>query len=173
MQPESTNPGSSPARKRRLPKRVGLTMAKEQRLKRELRKTTCSEPWVEAQIKTVIDRETPGGEAIVYRYRDPKAYPPGGAKTGMVRCPVCGVFTPPNAMEHEGCLDHARHDGWGPSPSALAFQALQHYNVTLEDHLKLAPEDAHSLHNEIICHERKCERRRRSSRKCKRRKIKK
>jgi hypothetical protein len=93
MHPESPNPGSTPAPKRQLPKRVGLTIAKEQRLKRELRLTTCSEPWVEAQIKTVVDREGPGGEPIVYRYHDPKAYPPGGAKTAMVRCPACGVFT--------------------------------------------------------------------------------
>ena len=155
MQPESPHPGSTPAPRRRLPKRVGLTIAKEHRLKRELRLTTCSEPWVEAQIRTVVDRETPSGEPIVYRYHDPKAYPPGGAKTGMRRCPACGVFTPPNAMEHDQCLDHARHDGWGPSPSALAFEALQNYNIKLEHVISLPPEDAHALRKEIEKYERR------------------
>jgi hypothetical protein len=158
MQPESPHPGSTPAPRRRLPKRVGLTVAKEQRLKRELRLTTCSEPWVEAQIKTVVDRETPSGEPIVYRYHDSKAYPPGGTKTAMRRCPACGVFTPPNSFEHDQCLDHARHDGWGPSPSALAFEKLQIFNLRLEDEVALAPEDVQSLRREI----KKFERRRKS-----------
>lgn len=172
MQPESPNPGSTPAPKRRLSKRVGLTIAREQRLKRELRLTTCSEPWVEAQIKTVVDRQDGAGETIVYRYHDPKAYPPGGAKTAMVRCPACEVFTPPNSMEHDLCLDHARHDGWGPSPSALAFQALQNYNITLEPPIHLAPEDMQSLRREIEKYEHRRAKSVNAQRKCKRRRNK-
>lgn len=158
MHPESPNPGSPSAR--RQPRRVGLSRLAEDRLKRRLRKTTCSEPWVEAQIKTVVDRQR-AGEPIVYRYHDPKAYPPGGEQTRMIRCPACGVFTPPCAIEHGNCLDHADHGGWGPSPSAIAFHTLQMLNLKIDNELALAPADAQSLRREIKKYEsrrKKCER---------------
>jgi hypothetical protein len=119
----------------------------EDQIKRELRLTTPSEPWVEAQFRSVRDKETDGSE-IVYRYRDPHAFPPGGAQTLMVRCAQCEVFNPPNAIEHGNCLDHAHHEGWGPSPSAIAIAALRKFNLALE-HVELLPEDTRSLEREI------------------------
>lgn len=133
---------------RNLPKsRVGLTVYEEDRLKRRLRRRTCSEPWVEAQIKTCHDVDQNGTE-IIYRYHDPHVYPPGGAKTAMIRCPACGAFNPPNAIEHGRCLDHADHRGWGPSPSAVAIQGLQRFNLRMEEP-ELPPEDVKSLRKEI------------------------
>lgn len=145
MRRKSQKSGSKSARKRRRP--VGLTHYQEEQLKRELRLTTPSEPWVEAQFRTVLDTDTDGTD-IVYRYRDPHAFPPGGAQTLMVRCAECGVFNPPNAIEHGNCLDHARHDGWGPSPSAVAIAALRRFHLEIEE-LQLQPEDDASLRREI------------------------
>ena len=126
---------------------VGLTWHQEQRLKRQLRDAAPSEPWVEAQIKTAGDVDGEG-QPIVYRYHDPHVFPPGGEQTGMVRCPQCGVFTPPNAFETGACLDHADHRNWGPSPSAVAIRALQFFNLRLEE-AELPPEDDSSLRREI------------------------
>jgi hypothetical protein len=145
MRRKSRKSGSKSDRKRRRP--VGLTHYQEEQIKRDLRLTTPSEPWVEAQFRTVLDSDTDGTD-IVYRYRDPHAFPPGGAETLMVRCDECGVFNPPNAIEHGNCLDHANHDGWGPSPSAIAIQALRKFNLELEA-IELLPEDTRSLEREI------------------------
>ena len=127
--------------------RVGLSARDEQRLKARLRRAAPSEPWVEAQIKTADDVDQDGSE-LLYRYHDPHVFPPGGARTAMRRCPLCGIFMPPNAFEHDACLDHADHRGWGPSPSAAAIRALQMFNIRLEC-LELLPEDALSLRKEI------------------------
>lgn len=132
---------------RRIPRRVGLSAYQEELLKQELRLTTPSEPWVEAQIQTVVDWDT-DGSAIIYRHRDPHAFPPGGEKTLMVRCKECQVFNPPNAIEDGNCLDHAGHVGWGPSPSAIAIAALRRFNLEMDD-LPLLPEDSKSLRREI------------------------
>src|SRR5579859_1065622 len=48
-------------------------------------------------VKSVGDIEntvlmTKSGTPILYRYHDPHVFPPGGAKTAMVRCPQCGVM---------------------------------------------------------------------------------
>lgn len=145
MRPKPHHSGSKSLGKRR--RAVGLSAYQEALLKRELRLTTPSEPWVEAQFKTVSDTDTDGAD-IVYRYRDPHAFPPGGAQTAMVRCAECGVFNPPNAIEHDNCLDHANHEGWGPSPSAIAIAALRKLNLELEI-LDLLPEDSVSLRREI------------------------
>jgi hypothetical protein len=139
-----SNVSSSPHRRK---PRIGLTQYSEVLLKEKLRKRSPSEPWVEEQIKTTDDVDA-DGKPILYRYFDPHAFPPGGEKTKMIRCPRCGIFNPPNAMEHGLCLDHARHQGWTPSPSALAFVRLQLLNAEIEA-CELAPEDTASLRREI------------------------
>jgi hypothetical protein len=144
--PHNSKSGKRPRRKRR----VGLTTHQERELKDTLRPHTCSEPWVEAQFVSANDTDK-HGRAILYRYHDTRVYPPGGPATAMVRCTVCGVFNPPNAMEDGQCLDHAdeaEHGGWGPSPSALAIGALQMRNLRLEE-LELEPEDSRSLRRQI------------------------
>src|SRR6185312_17112137 len=96
---------SRPCRRKR---RLGLSVYQEQRLREKLRLSAPSEPWVDAQFKSANDVDRDGAE-LVYRYHDPRAFPPGGSATAMIRCPACGVFNPPNAFEHELCLDHADH----------------------------------------------------------------
>jgi hypothetical protein len=168
MRRKSQKSGSKSDRKRRRP--VGLTHYQEEQIKRDLRLTTPSEPWVEAQIQTVVDQDT-DGSPIVYRYRDPHAFPPGGERTLMVRCGECEIFNPPNAIEHGKCLDHARHEGWGPSPSAVAIAALRRYYLELDD-LELLPEDSKSLQREIQKFTRKSAISARAQRKCKSRRRK-
>jgi len=151
MLPNPQDPGSSSARKRRVRtscrRPVGLTAYREKILKDKLRKSAPSEPWVEAQITTVVDK-SPAGAQITYRYHDPHVFPPGGDKTKMIRCPECGILMPPLAFEHGKCLDHARHEGWGPSPSALAIRALQKLHGILEMK-NMPPEDVECLRQEI------------------------
>lgn len=144
---ESPVSGSSSAPRGKR-KTIGLSPARELSLKARLRKTTCSEPWVEAQFKRATDSDEEGHK-ITYRYHDPRVYPPGGERTAMVRCRKCGIFTPPGAIEHGCCLDHANHAGWGPSPSAVAFQAMQRYNLRLEDSVELRSEKILVLKREI------------------------
>jgi hypothetical protein len=146
MLPNSSDPGSPSAQKNRK-RRVGLSLYHEDRLKRQLRESAPSEPWVEAQFITALDQDQEG-EPIVYRYHDPRAFPPGGAETGMIRCPVCGIFMPPNAFEDGQCLDHADHSAWGRSPSAIAIEALQMRNLRLIDS-PLPSEDISALREEI------------------------
>lgn len=132
---------------------VGLTLPQERALKRRLRKQSPSEPWVEAQIVDATDVDASGG-AIHYRYHDTKVFPPGQQKTAMVRCPTCGIFMPPNAFEGGQCLDHAKHEGWGPSPSARAIQGLERLNGVMEER-RLKREDIPSLKREIERYERR------------------
>jgi hypothetical protein len=126
---------------------VGLTSYEEIALKRRLRKTSPSEPWVEAQIGTMQDTDK-SGRPIRYRYHDVRAFPPGGEQTRMIRCPACGIFVPPNAFEHGVCLDHARHEGWGLSASAVAIDDLLRRRRRRKS-IRLEPEDATSLKAEI------------------------
>src|SRR5579859_1376899 len=130
--------------------RRGLTFHQENALKFKLRKTTPSEPWVEAQLKSALlpDRH---GHPKLYRYHDPATFPPGGRNTLMRTCPSCHVPTPPQAFDTDQCFDHAENlDHWGPSPSALAIQKLQFYNLR-ESNLDtdLPPDDYRSLRHEI------------------------
>lgn len=162
--------GCKGSRRRR--RHVGLNPYDEEQLKAELRLTTPSEPWIEAQFRTVLDQDADRGP-IVYRYRDPHVFPPGGEQTRMVRCATCGIFNPPNAIEHGSCLDHADHRGWGPSPSAIAIAALRKLNLELEDTLELAPEDAMSLRREITEFAKKGAKIEVGSEKCKSRRRKK
>jgi hypothetical protein len=137
---------SSSSRKLNRTPRVGLAPHEERKLKSKLRRRSPSEPWVEAQIKSSAD-VTADGLPIVYRYHDPHAFPPGGRQTAMIRCPKCGIFNPPNTFEGGACLDHARHDAWGPSPSAVAIEKFIALNLHPE--VELEPEDVHSLQHEI------------------------
>ncbi len=111
--------------------RAGLSKLAEARLRRVLRRTAPSEPWVDAQFTTVVDHD--GRDAQIRRIHDTRVFPPGGTKTAMRRCPECGVITPPTAFEAGKCLDHAEHGNWGRSPSAMAIAALQHMNLRLAD----------------------------------------
>ena len=145
------------ARTRRGKRRTGLSRVEEARLRAQLRQSAPSEPWVEAQFKTFEDRD-PEGRAIVCYWHDPQVFPPGGQRTAMVRCPKCGVLTPPVAMEGGACLDHADHDSWGPSPSAVTIRQLQFYNLRMEESV-LPPEDEASLRKEIHAHRRRAAKR--------------
>jgi hypothetical protein len=78
-------------------KRFSLTPVAESRLRCRLRRACCSEPWVDDQIRTLTDT-APDGEEIVYRFHNPHVFPPGGKKTGMRWCRVCGRFTPRPAI---------------------------------------------------------------------------
>jgi hypothetical protein len=136
--------GIKPARKLR---RRGLTAAEEERLRIELRRRAPSEPWVDAQfIDMTLQDER--GQAVACRIHDPGKFPPGGARTLMICCPDCGVFTPPCAFEGGVCLDHAESGNWGPSPSAEAIRALQWWNLRLPQR-ELAPESTEALLREI------------------------
>jgi hypothetical protein len=78
--------------------RVGLSPLDEHRLRRTLRRAACSETWVDDQIKTLQDNGS-DGQSIVYRFYDPKTFPPGGAnETAMRWCRFCGRYTPPNSI---------------------------------------------------------------------------
>jgi hypothetical protein len=66
----------------------------------------------------------------------------------MIRCPGCGIFNPPQTFEHQVCLDHAKHVGWGRSPSAAAIAQIQYFNLRVEA-CELEPESHESLQREI------------------------
>jgi hypothetical protein len=128
----------------------GLSAAQEQKLKAKLRRTTCSEPWVEAQIRGTVAIDA-RGKLFLRRYHDPHVFPPGGSQTAMCRCAVCRVWTPPQALEDGVCLDHHEPLGWGPSPSALAIAAHEFFNMRTPP-LELAPESTAELEMEIAQH---------------------
>jgi len=126
---------------------ASLSAAQEARLKAKLRRQSPSEPWVEAQFRTVQEEST-SGKIVVRRIHDTSVFPPGGARTKMVRCADCRVFNPPGAIEHGKCLDHSEHEGWGPSPSAVAIRGLQYFNLRMAES-ELPPESAPALRREI------------------------
>jgi hypothetical protein len=134
----------------------GLSKLAEARLRRALRRTTPSESWVDAQFFSVV--KSTGDEQIVVRMHDPHSFPPGGARTTMKRCPLCGVMTPTFAFEGGICLDHAEKGNWGRSPSAMAIAALQHMHLRLVD-TPLPSESTAALRAEIARFEEKQARR--------------
>ncbi|MDB5357954.1 MAG: hypothetical protein JWN24_4407 [Phycisphaerales bacterium] len=128
-------------------RQTGLTTLQENRLREKLRLEAPSEPWVDAQFHEVCDSDE-RGRVTVRRRHDPAVFPPGGAGTAMVRCPACGVLTPPVALEGGLCLDHAEHDSWGESPSAQAIRGLQLRNLRM-DEAPLEPESQEALQKEV------------------------
>ncbi len=154
------------------PRRVGLARSTESRLREKLRTCCPSSPWIDAQFTSTVFTDDQGLK-VICRQHDPSVFPPGQEKTLMVRCPVCGIFTPPYAFERGICLDDLgpqSHLGWGRSPSALAIQRLRTRHAELID-LPLEPESTEALRREIrlaIAKARKAENRRK--RKEKRRK---
>lgn len=136
------------------PRRTGLSRLTEARLRAKQRRRCPSAPWVDAQFKS-IDSTDHRGRPIVCRYHDPSIFPPGGNQTAMIKCPACGVLTPPNAFEAGICMDERKptdslesHLGWGRSPSALSIEkirALRQRRPTLS----LRPESTAALKQEI------------------------
>ena len=133
------------------PRRIGLTVLAEARLRDALRRQSPSEPWVEAQFVQILETDEQG-LPVVRRKHDTTIFPPGGPRTAMVRCKACGIFTPPTAMEDSLCLDHGDHEHWGPSPSAVAIRGLQYRNLRLPE-TDLPPDSTAALQREIEEHE--------------------
>jgi hypothetical protein len=78
--------------------RVGLTPIEEYRLRRTLRRSACSETWVDAQIVSVHDTDS-DGDPILYRFFNPSVFPPGGrSETAMRWCRFCGRYTPAHCI---------------------------------------------------------------------------
>src|SRR6185437_7859436 len=119
----------------------------ETRLRAKLRANSPSEPWVEAQFIEVTEYDA-RGDAIVQQVHDPRVFPPGGDQTAMVRCRLCGIFTPPHAMEDGACLDHREPDNWGQSPSAQAIYAIGYWNLRIGE-TELLPESVAELQLEM------------------------
>ncbi|HET6248443.1 MAG TPA: hypothetical protein VFE47_12145 [Tepidisphaeraceae bacterium] len=131
-------------------KRIGLSNSDERRLRQLLRQKSPSEPWVEAQFVEICEKDS-RGELVVRRMHDPAKFPPGGNRTKMVRCKICGILTPPNAMEDGSCLDHREVADWGQSPSAEAIRRIQFYFLKLTP-LEMEPESTEALVQEIERH---------------------
>jgi hypothetical protein len=133
----------------------GLSIIEESRLRDVLRGQSPSEYWVDVQfveVRRLDDRM----REVVRRIHDPSAFPPGGANTAMIRCPICGIFTPSPGMEEGACLDHCRHSHWGPSPSAVAIRAMQYFHVRVGNACELLPESEEALIAEIHEYENNC-----------------
>jgi hypothetical protein len=128
-------------------RKIGLSSAEEARLKAKLRRQSPSEPWVEVQFRTVENTDS-RGRPVARRIHDPSVFPPGGARTAMIRCAACDIHTPPQMIEEGQCLDHADHTGWGPSPSAQAIRGLQYFNLRMSE-LELPPESPAALRREV------------------------
>ncbi len=86
----------------------GLTSIQETLLKASLRRSACSEPWVDDQI-VVRHCPGPGGRMIPVRLHDPSVFPPGGRRrTPMRWCRSCGRYTPAPAIQ---LVEHRLHRG--------------------------------------------------------------
>ena len=92
----------------------GLTPYQVQRLRFSLRRSACSETWVDDQIVTCTDIDA-DGEEIRCTFFDPHVFPPGGkAETKMRWCRCCGRYTPGPAVQ---LIEH-RQTRFGPVISA-------------------------------------------------------
>jgi hypothetical protein len=92
----------------------GLTPFKLMQLKMRLRKSACSETWVEDQIIAIADL-SPRGEPIQIVSFDSTIFPPGGRQQTRMRwCRRCGRYTPPACMH----LIERRKVRFGPVTSA-------------------------------------------------------
>jgi hypothetical protein len=86
----------------------GLSLLDEHRLRRSLRRSACSETWVDDQFRALTDTR-PDGSQIVYRFHDPRVFPPGGRQhTAMRWCRTCGRYTPANCVH---LVEHRRIRG--------------------------------------------------------------
>ncbi len=105
-------------KKNRIPAKklhVGVTPPEESRLRRHLRQKAPSEPWIDAQFRTLTDT-TPAGQPITCRLHEPHLFPPGGPKTAMKYCRSCGRYTPPNSLH---LLERAPNRTAPPTSSTL------------------------------------------------------
>jgi hypothetical protein len=92
----------------------GLSHFEQTRLRARLRRSACSETWVDDQIITVTDT-TADGEELKLTYFDSRIFPPGGRQSTAMRwCRRCGRYTPPQAIH---LIEH-RQSRWGPIISA-------------------------------------------------------
>ncbi len=126
----------------------GLTPIQEGMLRAALRRSACSEPWVDEQIVTRLV-PGPGGRSVPIRLHDPSPFPPGGRRqTAMRWCRSCGRFTPAPAIQ----LIERRHHRNGPVISAtlecddcrLAVD-FERYSELYEAGLHLRPPSSRSV----------------------------
>jgi hypothetical protein len=96
------------------PAHRGLSPHQLMQLRARLRRSACSETWVQDQIITVteVDRD---GDWITKACFDSRVFPPGGRQgTKMRWCRCCGRYTPPQAVQ----LIERRRERSGPVVSA-------------------------------------------------------
>ncbi len=96
------------------PKPRGLTPFQQLTLRARLRRSACSETWVDDQIitRTQIDAD---GESSTITVFDSRVFPPGGRhQTAMRWCRRCGRYTPRPAIH---LIEH-RRTRFGPVVSA-------------------------------------------------------
>ncbi len=77
----------------------GLTPWQVERLRYRLRRSACSETWVDDQIVTLtkVDRD---GDVVQLVLFDPRVFPPGGKRETKMRwCRCCGRYTPRPAIQ--------------------------------------------------------------------------
>lgn len=82
---------------------ASLSALQESRLRRRLRNSAPSEPWVDAQIVTKHEAAADGRE-VARRCFEPGIFPPGGRGTPMRWCRQCGRYTPANSLQ---LIEHA------------------------------------------------------------------
>lgn len=112
-----------------------------QKLEHQLRRTACSEAWVDAQIGLTCFYDE-RGQMVSAHFVMPGIYPPKADTTPMRQCKRCRRWTPPVAMMRNGvCFDcriaqpknYRLNDAWGQSPSAAAIERLRVLGAKLSD----------------------------------------
>jgi hypothetical protein len=92
----------------------GLSPFRLMKLRMRLRKSACSETWVDDQIITITDL-SPKGEEVQIVCFDSSVFPPGGRQLTRMRwCRRCGRYTPPACIH----LIERRKVRFGPVTSA-------------------------------------------------------
>jgi hypothetical protein len=93
---------------------AGLTPWQVQRMRTVLRRSACSETWVDDQL-VIITRIDAEGDVVACVLFDSRVFPPGGKReTAMRWCRSCGRFTPAPAVQ----LIERRERRSGPVVSA-------------------------------------------------------
>lgn len=150
--------------------RAGISIDQERTERKKLREIIPSEAWLDASF-TSIDDTDPQGNPITVQILS-RAFPPGGANTSMVQCPICGRTVPPNDIETwteerqwrgqrlqveiSGCTDHKESLSlidYTPSPSAEAIRELRERHLRLPT-TNLPPESLSRLRSEIARYEK-------------------